>query len=285
VNSGVQTDQGVEARTVRVSADITPHPFSFTLRRDGRRLLGPVAIRAWTGSADDQFIGLSEGLVAMEELDDPVAAVELRGDALIFADGSRGTLQIESHDDHVRIEVTVPEPFHRVALVAPGHPEQRFSGLGARHGLHVDQAGRLGGDRRARRALRARRRAADLHPARGGPAERATAHAVHAGRRLRAFLRLTGMPAVLPEWAYGHWKSRDVYEHQRDVEDDFDGYLRNRLPLDAIVLDSPSRPDSATRPSANARWRRRSGASRRAAAPRSAWPTGPWCGGRAGSGR
>jgi hypothetical protein len=47
------------------------------------------------------------------------------------------------------------------------------------------------------------------------------------------------MPAVLPEWAYGHWKSRDVYEHQRDVEDDFDGYLRNRLPLDAIVLDSP----------------------------------------------
>ena len=58
--------------------------------------------------------------------------------------------------------------------------------------------------------------------------------------RLRAFLRVTeGLPAVLPEWAYGHWKSRDVYEHQRDVEDDFDGYLRNRLPLDAIVLDSP----------------------------------------------
>ncbi len=42
--------------------------------------------------------------------------------------------------------------------------------------------------------------------------------------RLRRFLRLTGLPALLPEWAYGHWKSRDVYEHQRDVEDDFDGY-------------------------------------------------------------
>ena len=36
-----------------------------------------------------------------------------------------------------------------------------------------------------------------------------------------------------------HWRSRDVYEHQRDVEDDFDGYGRNALPLDAIVIDSP----------------------------------------------
>jgi alpha-glucosidase (family GH31 glycosyl hydrolase) len=57
--------------------------------------------------------------------------------------------------------------------------------------------------------------------------------------RLRHYLRLTGMPAVLPEWAYGHWKSRDVYEHQDDVIDDLDGYLEHRLPLDAIVIDSP----------------------------------------------
>jgi alpha-glucosidase (family GH31 glycosyl hydrolase) len=58
--------------------------------------------------------------------------------------------------------------------------------------------------------------------------------------RLRAFLRACdGLPAVLPEWAYGHWKSRDVYEHQRDVEADVEGYERHALPLDAIVLDSP----------------------------------------------
>ena len=43
----------------------------------------------------------------------------------------------------------------------------------------------------------------------------------------------------MPEWAYGHWKSRDVYEHQEDVEDDWRGYRRNDLPLDAIVIDSP----------------------------------------------
>ena len=38
------------------------------------------------------------------------------------------------------------------------------------------------------------------------------------------------MPALLPEWAYGHWKSRDVYEHQRDVLDDFEGYRAQRPP-------------------------------------------------------
>jgi alpha-glucosidase (family GH31 glycosyl hydrolase) len=57
--------------------------------------------------------------------------------------------------------------------------------------------------------------------------------------RLRRYLRLTGFPAVLPEWAYGHWKSRDVYEHQRDVLDDLEGYERHDLPLDALVIDSP----------------------------------------------
>ena len=57
--------------------------------------------------------------------------------------------------------------------------------------------------------------------------------------RLRAFCRRTGFPALLPEWGYGFWKSRDVYEHQDDVLEDFDGFAEHRIPLDAIVLDSP----------------------------------------------
>lgn len=57
--------------------------------------------------------------------------------------------------------------------------------------------------------------------------------------RLRAFCRLTGFPALLPEWGYGFWKSRDVYEHQDDVLDDYEGMRRHDIPLDAIVLDSP----------------------------------------------
>jgi alpha-glucosidase (family GH31 glycosyl hydrolase) len=57
--------------------------------------------------------------------------------------------------------------------------------------------------------------------------------------RLRAFCRATGFPAVLPEWGYGFWKSRDVYEHQDDVADDFEGMRRHDIPLDAVVIDSP----------------------------------------------
>ncbi len=57
--------------------------------------------------------------------------------------------------------------------------------------------------------------------------------------RLRHYLRLTGLPALLPEWAYGHWKSRDVYGHEREVVEDLEGYVEHKLPLDAIVIDSP----------------------------------------------
>ncbi len=57
--------------------------------------------------------------------------------------------------------------------------------------------------------------------------------------RLRGFCRLTGFPALLPEWGYGFWKSRDVHEHQDDVLDDFHGFQRHAIALDAIVIDSP----------------------------------------------
>jgi alpha-D-xyloside xylohydrolase len=57
--------------------------------------------------------------------------------------------------------------------------------------------------------------------------------------RLRAYCRETGFPALLPEWGYGFWKSRDVHEHQDDVLDDFHGFRRCEIPLDAIVIDSP----------------------------------------------
>ena len=56
---------------------------------------------------------------------------------------------------------------------------------------------------------------------------------------LRMLCRLTGWPALLPEWGYGFWKSRDVHEHQDDVLDDFLGFRRHHIPLDAIVIDSP----------------------------------------------
>ena len=57
--------------------------------------------------------------------------------------------------------------------------------------------------------------------------------------RLRTMCRLAGFPALLPEWGYGFWKSRDVHEHEDDVLDDFHGFRRHSIPLDAIVIDSP----------------------------------------------
>jgi alpha-glucosidase (family GH31 glycosyl hydrolase) len=57
--------------------------------------------------------------------------------------------------------------------------------------------------------------------------------------RMRRLFKLTGLPALLPEWAYGFWKSRDLYEHQDDVLEDFDGFRGHSIPLDAIVIDSP----------------------------------------------
>ncbi len=57
--------------------------------------------------------------------------------------------------------------------------------------------------------------------------------------QLRALCRATGFPALLPEWGYGFWKSRDVHEHQDDVLDDYQGFRCHRIPLDAIVIDSP----------------------------------------------
>jgi alpha-glucosidase (family GH31 glycosyl hydrolase) len=57
--------------------------------------------------------------------------------------------------------------------------------------------------------------------------------------RLRALCRRTGFPALLPEWGYGFWKSRDIHEHRDDVLEDLEGFRRCAIALDAIVIDSP----------------------------------------------
>ena len=73
-----------------------------------------------------------------------------------------------------------------------------------------------------------------------GAAARAPLHRPDARRPpARASCSSPACPPLLPEWAYGHWKSRDVYDHQREAEDDFEGYREHGIPLDAIVLDSP----------------------------------------------
>jgi alpha-glucosidase (family GH31 glycosyl hydrolase) len=278
-------------------------PLTLTVRRRGRRVAGPIVVRVRDGAIQDQWIQWTEGVVAHEELGDPIAAAQADPArvgtgrvrlALELDDGSAATLAVRLHADE-RVEIAFdaapPElwgagerPVRRLALAWPGHAEQRFAGLGARHGLRVDQAGRtvrLGADRRYTGpdcppdmldvggipqgdcaplpfVLSSRGWAAWIDTeadgamfALGDEVELSTRAAGGALRvhlfcastpaaRLRAYLKACGgLPALLPEWAYGHWKSRDIHEHQRDVEDDLEGYLANEIPLDAIVLDSP----------------------------------------------
>ena len=88
-------------------------------------------------------------MLAEETLDDPVDAGRSRDDRAA-----------SSRAPHARRRATRPSGVHRIGLVAaPATREQRFIGLGARHGLHVDQAGRslqLGADRALHRARTAR---------------------------------------------------------------------------------------------------------------------------------
>jgi len=47
------------------------------------------------------------------------------------------------------------------------------------------------------------------------------------------------LPALLPEWGYGFWRAADVHEHRTTWMDDYQGFRRHGIPLDAIVIDSP----------------------------------------------
>ena len=280
---------------MRLECDVELAPLSLTVRRAGRRVAGPIVVRVRDGAIEDQWIQWTEGVVAHEELGDPVGVARAEetpeGLRLELDDGTTATLCVRVGSDRVELALDAEQPpssaerpVRRLALAWPGHPEQRFLGLGARHGTRADQSGRtvrLGADRRYTGpdcppdmldiggipqgdcapmpfVLSSRGWAAWLDTeadgasfalgeevelstrAAGGPLRVHLFCAPSPAARLRDYLRaIDALPALLPEWAYGHWKSRDVYEHQRDVEADLGGYLEHRLPLDAIVLDSP----------------------------------------------
>ena len=256
-------------------------PLAIEIRR-GRRLIRELRLWAAGGEARDQFVQLTEGVLAAEELERPALFGRAQRSGSSFR-GDLGDVRIELEDERVLIEFEPVAGAFRIGAEWEARSGERFTGLGARHGEQVEQTGRhvrLGADRRYTGPdcppdmldvggipqgdyapvpwLIASRGYALWLETEGDGAEFDLGHRVGVSARaaagplrlhvfcdptpaarLRHLLRLTGFPPVLPEWGYGHWKSRDVYEHQRDVEDDFDGYLRHGLPLDALVLDSP----------------------------------------------
>jgi alpha-glucosidase (family GH31 glycosyl hydrolase) len=279
----------------RLRVEIAQHPFCVHVRRDGRRLIRGLGVWAADGAIEDQFIQLTEGVMAKEDLGLPervVTASVAEG----LADGIELAVRCDGGARTGRLRITLPsvdvvalelslegEPL-RLAADWDARPEEHFAGLGARHALRVDHAGReiqLGADR----AYTGPDCPPDLLAIGGIPQgdyapapwlQSSRGYAVHAeghgngmrfelgddktvvsararagplrlrvfadpspAARLRHYLRLVGLPALLPEWGYGFWKSRDFHTYQEDVYDDFRGCARHAIPLDAIVIDSP----------------------------------------------
>jgi alpha-glucosidase (family GH31 glycosyl hydrolase) len=233
------------------------------------------ALRTWgcRGTARDQLITLTEGVLVHEERSSPVSLGD--EDVAVSSPAPNRLLVTVDPED---------ESWLRIGASWPLLDGERLTGLGARHGLDFDQRGRLiqlGADRRytgpdcppefleqggipqgdyapvpwllssagwaawietsspgVEVDLRDDEVSVSVRSA-SGPLRLHLFLGPTPAARLRAFLKDTGLPALLPEWAYGHWKSRDVYEHQSDVEDDWRGYREHDLPLDAIVIDSP----------------------------------------------
>jgi alpha-glucosidase (family GH31 glycosyl hydrolase) len=237
------------------------------------RLLACLRPWACRGTARDQLITLTEGVLVHEERSAPVTL------------GDEDVVVSSPAADRLCISIDPADSaWLRLGASWPLLDGERVTGIGARHGLDFDQRGRriqLGADRRYTGPdcppefledggipqgdyapvpwlLSSAGWAAWIETSGAGVEvdlsddEVSVSVRTAAGplrlhlfvgptpaARLRAFLRETGLPALLPEWAYGHWKSRDVYEHQEDVEDDWHGYRDHDLPLDAIVIDSP----------------------------------------------
>jgi hypothetical protein len=120
--------------------DVAANPVRISVHRAGRPLV--VDLRLWVadGRAADRFLPLTEGVMPHEDLG---PRRELR---------DPGAVGVTLHGEHhVEIAFAPPDGPLRVGAEWRGTLGERFAGLGARHGLDLDQSGRtvhLGADRR-----------------------------------------------------------------------------------------------------------------------------------------
>ncbi|HEY2005927.1 MAG TPA: hypothetical protein VGG87_05725, partial [Solirubrobacteraceae bacterium] len=144
-----------------LSLEVALRPFSFTLRRRGRRLIGGGGLWAVDGTSRDQLLHFTEAVLTHEERapaeralraevlsrDEHRLELELRlhggrGARVMFGlgAGQRLTMEFECAGSPMRLGVDWAR-----------RPGERLVGLGLRHGTTLDQAGRdvqLGADRR-----------------------------------------------------------------------------------------------------------------------------------------
>src|ERR1700693_4540043 len=148
ISTGLET-AALERGELRL--EISLRPFSFTLRRGGRRLVRAGELWVADGQIHDRFIKLTEGVLTHEELvpaeraqratvagtseDGLELAVALRG-------GRQARLRV-ALPDHRRVAFEVEadgEPL-RLALEWDRRSEERFVGLGGRAGTQVEPGG------------------------------------------------------------------------------------------------------------------------------------------------
>jgi hypothetical protein len=136
---------------VTVSLD----PLALDISRAGRRLVQGMTLWAADGRAHDSFVQLTEGVIPREETASTtpleLGVLRRRDRGRLELSGSGARLSVELHRERVVIDVrTEPAPF-RLGAEWEARPDERFTGLGARHGEGVEQTGRrvwLGADRR-----------------------------------------------------------------------------------------------------------------------------------------
>src|SRR5579863_158929 len=75
----------------RLRAEITLRPFSFTIRRNGRRILRNAGAWVADGAVNDHFIQFTEGVVASEDLSPHERAVRATVSEAASADGQRSS--------------------------------------------------------------------------------------------------------------------------------------------------------------------------------------------------
>ena len=135
--------------------EIGLRPFSFTVRRDRRRLLRAAGLWVADGTVHDQFIQFTEGVVAREQRAPVERALNAR---VIWREqssvklsvglygGRAARLGVELHDrDQIQLELEADGEPLRLAFDWDRRSGERLVGLGLRHNTSLDQAGRKEG--------------------------------------------------------------------------------------------------------------------------------------------
>jgi hypothetical protein len=137
----------LERGPLRVTVGL--EPFAIEIRR-GRRLIRELRLWAAMGEARDQFIQLTEGVIASEELESPLRFGSATRNGRCF-EGELGAVLVELENERVLIHFEPAAGLFRIGAEWERRAGERFTGLGARHGEEVEQTGRhvrLGSDRR-----------------------------------------------------------------------------------------------------------------------------------------